>query len=125
MHRLTRSSDARISSEVLTQTKGRQSSFPGVDEALDRRGESADAGEGAAPDGPPTEDREPGRDLVESAGAGGREVELDARVLAEPGLDVGGLVGREVVDDDVKSAPGWARASSWRKARNSSARCFS
>ena len=48
--------------------------------------------EGAAADGLPGDDSEPGFDLVHPGRSDGSEVELNVRVLLEPGFDLGGRV---------------------------------
>ena len=78
---------------------------PFAGEALDRGGEEADVFEAAAPEGLAGQDAEPGLDLVHPGRAGGREVEREAGVLRQPRMDVGGLVGAYVVEDDVDLAP--------------------
>jgi len=45
--------------------------------------------------------REPALDHVEPGCAGGREVQLEARVARKPAMDGGGFVGGVVVDDEV------------------------
>ena len=68
--------------------------------------ERADALEAAPPDGLAGEDAEPRLDLVHPGSRGGREVEREALVRRQRRLDIGGLVGRDVVEDDVHAAPG-------------------
>ena len=65
--------------------------------------EVGDAGERAVLEGFAGEDREPAFDEVRPAGAGGREVEVPAALagLGEPFADGLGLVGGQVVQDDV------------------------
>jgi hypothetical protein len=59
--------------------------------------EDLDGGEGAAADGLAGDDAEPGLDLIQPAGTGRGEVEMHVRVDVEPGPDVGGGVGGQVV----------------------------
>ena len=58
--------------------------------------------EAVAPDAVLGDVAEEPLDHVEPGGAGGREVHDEARVFDEPGLHVGMLMGRVVVDDQVQ-----------------------
>ena len=60
-------------------------------------------------------------DGVEPGGRGRREVEGEARMAAEPGADLGMLVGGVVVEDDVDDLAGrdLAPRSALRKRMNS------
>src|SRR5262245_50859273 len=62
--------------------------------------ELLDRGEGGSVQGLSFEDREPDLDLVEPRGPRRREVEMHVPVTLEPAI-VLGLVGVEVVEDDV------------------------
>ena len=54
------------------------------------------------------QDREPDFDLVEPGGPRRREVEVHVRMALEPAV-VLGLVGVEVVEDDMDGRVGWRR----------------
>src|SRR3954465_11626375 len=70
---------------------------PGGDVGADGPDQDLHGGEGAAGDGLAGDDAEPGLDLVQPAGAGRGEVEVDVRVGVQPGPHVGGGVGGQVV----------------------------
>src|SRR5580765_7128964 len=72
----------------------------GFDEGIDVLPELLDGGEGGAVQGLSFKDREPDLDLIEPGGSGRSEVEMHIRVTLEPAV-VFGLVGVEVVEDDV------------------------
>jgi hypothetical protein len=55
----------------------------------------------AAPDQLAGQQAEPPFDLVHPGGAGGGEVDMEARVPGEPGPDLGGVVGGVVVTHQV------------------------
>src|SRR5918994_3142495 len=74
-----------------------------IDEGVDRRAQLGDRGEAGALKRAAGEDREPDLDLVEPRRMGRRKVEVDVLVPGEPGVALG-LVGREVVEDDVNLA---------------------
>src|SRR3954447_11378640 len=77
---------------------------PGSDVGADGPDEDLHGGEGASPDGLAGDDAEPGLDLIQPAGGFRGEVEVDVRVCVEPGLDVRGGVGGQVVQNDVDLA---------------------
>src|SRR5690606_10260579 len=77
---------------------------PLTGEAFDRGGQGTDVLEAAPPDRLAGEDAEPRLDLVHPRRRGRREVEREATVATEPGLDVGRLVGADIVEDDVNLA---------------------
>jgi hypothetical protein len=79
-----------------------------------------DGAEDAAPQAPSGQGREEIFDGVEP-GAGGRgEVEDPARMADEPGLDLGVLMGRVIVEDGVDQlAGGDRRSTALRKRMNS------
>jgi hypothetical protein len=79
---------------------------PGVKEALDSVLEVGHAAEDAAPDGLAMNDGEPGLDLVEPAGAGRGEVQVETWMASQPGIHFGVLVGAVVVEDEVHLATG-------------------
>src|SRR3977135_1683443 len=68
---------------------------------LDRGYQVGDAVEGAAADGFGGDVGEEAFDQVEPGGRGWGEVQVEAGVLGQPGLDVGMAVGAVVVDDHV------------------------
>ena len=69
---------------------------------LDRGDQVGDAVEDAAADRLVGELAEPALDEVEPRARGRGEVQVEARVLGKPGVDVGVLVGAVVVDDQVQ-----------------------
>jgi len=77
----------------------------GVEEALDGVREVGDAAKDAAADGLAVNDGEPGLHLIEPARAGRSEVEMEARVVSQPGLHLGVLVGPVVVEHEVELTP--------------------
>ena len=79
--------------------------IPVVDIGLDVSDQRSHGVERAAADGLAGEDAEPGLDHVEPRGAGRREVEVDAGMSLKPCLDLGGLVRRRVVENDMEFAP--------------------
>ena len=79
---------------------------PGVDEGADRVGDPLDGGERGAADGLSGDDGEERLDQVHPGRVGRGEVQVDPRMLGEPLLDVGVVVGRVVVDHDVQ-LPAW------------------
>src|SRR5271155_816531 len=72
----------------------------GLDEGIDVRPELFDRGEGSAVQRLSFQDREPDFHLIEPGGPRRREVEMNVRVTPEPAI-VPGLVGVEIVEDDV------------------------
>src|SRR5712691_3115551 len=76
----------------------------GGEELVDRVDEFGDAVEGAAADRFVGEFAKPAFDEVEPGARGRGEVEVEARMLGEPGLDVVVFVGAVVVDDQVQLA---------------------
>ena len=75
------------------------------DEGIDVVPELVDVGEAGAGERIALQDREPDLDLVEPGGVGRREVEPNVRV-ADAAIVALGLVGREIVEDDVDLLPG-------------------
>ena len=69
--------------------------------AFDVRDEVADAAERTPPNGSLGDDVEPDLDLVEPGGVGRGVVDVEARAGGEPAADLGVLVGRIVVDDQM------------------------
>ena len=59
-------------------------------------------------------------DLIEPGGRGGREVQVKAWVLGQPCLNVGMLVRRVVVEDEVELPFLWRLPSMVRKKRRNS-----
>ena len=74
---------------------------PGVDPVLDRVFEFGDRPVGTASDPFGGEFCEPAFDEVHPGAVGGGEMNVESPVTLQPALDLGGLVGRDVVDDDV------------------------
>src|SRR5690349_883794 len=72
----------------------------GLDEGIDVLLELLDRGEGCATQGFSLEDRKPDLDLIEPRSPGRGEVEAYVGMTLEPAI-VLGLVGIEVVEDDV------------------------
>ncbi len=70
---------------------------PGVNPGADVAFEGVDAGVDAAAQELVGEQAEPAFDLVDPGGAGRGEVDVEARVAAQPGLDLGGVVGTSLV----------------------------
>jgi hypothetical protein len=70
---------------------------PGIDPGADVAFEGVDAGVDAAAQELVGEQAEPAFDLVDPGGAGRGEVDVEARVAAQPGLDLGGVVGTSLV----------------------------
>lgn len=83
---------------------------PAVDEGADLGVEVLDGGEDSSADGRTVDDGEEDLDHVEPGGAGGGEVDVDARVGLQPGAHLRGLVGRSC------PSPGAARRQG-RRAR--------
>src|SRR6187401_1455131 len=77
----------------------------GVDEGIDVLSQLLNRSEGGAAQGFSFQDREPDFDLVEPGGACRCEVEMHVLVTLEPAV-VFGLVGTEVVEDDVDGRVG-------------------
>ncbi len=73
---------------------------------IDQAQAQGHAVEGPAADGLAGDDAEEDLDHVQPAAAGGGEVQVDAGVLRESGLDVGVLVGGVVVAHHVQLDPG-------------------
>ena len=69
---------------------------------LDCRLEFSDAAEDAAADGVAGDQAEEAFDQIDPGGRGRSEVEVEAGVALEPSLDLGVLVGRVVVDDEMQ-----------------------
>ena len=72
----------------------------GLDKGIDVLSELFDRGEGSAVQRLSFQDREPDFHLIEPGGPRRREVEMNVRVAPEPTI-VPGLVGVEIVEDDV------------------------
>ncbi len=68
---------------------------------VDRLFQLGDAGEGATPDALSCDLREEALDEIKPRGGGRREVQLEARMLGEPGLHLVRLVRRGVVEHNV------------------------
>lgn len=79
---------------------------PAVDEGADLGVEVLDGGEDSSADGRTVDDGEEDLDHVEPGGAGGGEVDVDARVGLRPGAHLGGLVGCVVVHHQVQLVVG-------------------
>ena len=75
-----------------------------LQEVVDRGGEFGDAVEDAASDRFVGQLAEPAFDEVEPGARGRDEVEVETRVLLQPGVDVVVFVGAVVVDDQVQLA---------------------
>src|SRR5260370_24057191 len=71
-----------------------------VDEGIDVTPELVNVGEACAGEGVTLENGEPDLDLVEPGAVGRREVEADVGMTGQPAITLG-LVGRQVVEDDV------------------------
>ena len=71
----------------LHPSEGMTSLVPVLHEALDRGDEHPHALEGAAADRLARQDREPRFDLIHPRGARRREVQVEAAMALEPGLD--------------------------------------
>ena len=72
-----------------------------LDEAADRVLQLGDGGEDAALQALAGQGREEALDSIEPGGRGGRKVEDPARVVGQPGLHLGVLVGAVVVQDGM------------------------
>ena len=79
---------------------------PAVDEGADLGVEVLDGGEDSSADGRTVDDGQEDLDHVEPGGAGGGEVDVDARVGLQPGAHLGGLVGCVVVHHQVQLVVG-------------------
>lgn len=79
---------------------------PAVDEGADLGVEVLDGGEDSSADGRTVDDGEEDLDHVEPGGAGGGEVDVDARVGLQPGAHLEGLVGCVVVHHQVQLVVG-------------------
>ena len=77
----------------------------GLDEGIDVLSELFDRGEGSAVQRLSFQDREPDFHLIEPGGPCRREVKTNVRVAPEPAI-VPGLVGVEVVENDVNGGVG-------------------
>src|ERR687892_2471523 len=84
----------------LLPVEGRCGRVVRFDEGIDGLAQLPDRGEASAGKRAAGEDREPDLDLVEPAGVGWGEVEVDVLVPGQPSVALG-LVGLEVVEDDV------------------------
>jgi len=91
---------------------------PVVEEALNGAAEGGKIAKYPAPNGGPVQDRELARHVVHPAGAGGREVEVETRMAAQPLLHLGVFVGGVVVQHQVDLAAGTAACHSRRRLRN-------
>ena len=92
----------------------------GRDEGIDAAAHLVGRGMARAVERATLQDAEPDLDLVEPARVGGGEMEVDVAVTGQPAI-VLGLVGREVVEDDVDLEVGLGMGSetSFMKSRNS------
>src|ERR1700693_1474936 len=77
----------------------------GLDEGIDVLPELFDRGKGSTVQRLALQDREPDFHLIEPGGPGWREVEMNVGVAPEPAI-VPGLVGVEIVEDDVNGRVG-------------------
>ena len=68
-----------------------------VDPGFDVGAQGGDAVVDSAPKLLVGEQAEPAFDLVDPGGAGRGEVDVEARMAAQPGLDLGGVVGTSLV----------------------------
>ena len=84
----------------LAPLEGRGGRVVGLDKGVDGLAQLPDRGEAGAFEGAPGEDREPDLDLVEPGRMGRGEVEVDVLVAGPPAIALG-LVGPQVVEDDV------------------------
>src|ERR1035437_2639358 len=82
----------------------RWSLVPMSDKGLDVIDELRDGVEGSPADRLTGKDTKPRFDKIHPRSSGGREMKMDAGMCGQPGLDVGGGVGRGVVDDRVQVA---------------------
>ncbi len=89
----------------LCPDEGSGSLVVSSDEGVDVGDEVLDAGEGRAVKRLLGEDREPDFDLVEPGGVGGRVMEMDVLMALQPHVALG-LVGGEIVEDDMDFALG-------------------
>src|SRR5450759_424098 len=80
----------------------RWSLVPMSDKGLDVLDELRDGVEGSPADRLTGKDTKPRFDKIHPRSSGGREMKMDAGMCGQPGLDVGGGVGRGVVDDRVQ-----------------------
>lgn len=81
--------------------------FPSIEEPLDGVLEAADAAKDAVPDGLVVHNREPGPlDLIHAPRADGREVQLEARMVGQSGVDLGVHMGAVVAEHLVHLATG-------------------
>jgi hypothetical protein len=93
----------------------------GIDESIDVLSKLFNRYEGCAVQGLAFQDREPDCDLVEPGGPRRREVEMHVRMTLEPAV-VLGLVGIEVVEDDMDGRVRMSGDVSFMKSRNSTRR---
>ncbi len=80
-----------------------------IHEALDMSDEISDTAEGATSDGPLGDDVEPDLDLIEPRRVRRRVVDVKARSGCEPSSNLGVLVSRVVVDDEMDVQLLWDR----------------
>ena len=104
MHRCTdsgihrRFALARMTSAGLIYENGREFLFQPVRKRPMVATRAGHAAEDAARDGPALQDREPGLDLVHPAASDGREMEVEARIVCQPGANDRVIVGPIVVN---------------------------
>ena len=82
--------------------EGMATVVPAVDEEADGVHQLLDTDEGTAADGLPRDDAEEDLDEVQPGARGRCEVQRDAAMAGQPGLDVGVLMGCVVVDHHVQ-----------------------
>ena len=75
----------------------------------DRSFQFANAAVNAAAQLPFGEQRKPALDQVEPGAAGGRKVQMEARMAQEPALDGWGLMGAVIIEDQVQLQVAWHR----------------
>ena len=96
---------------------------PAVKEPLDGVHQAADAAKDTSLNRLAVEDRKPCLHLVHPTRAGGGEMELEARVVGQPLLHDGVLVGAVVIEHEVNLDVGVALGDHLENARNSWWRC--
>src|ERR1019366_1404391 len=96
---------------------------PALDPLLDRHLEFFGRAVRAASQPLVGEFGEPALDHVHPRAVGGREVQVEPRVTEQPAVDLGRLVARDVVDDQVSSrSSGTLRLMRFKNFSNSTAR---
>ena len=91
--------------DLLGPLEGMGVLIVGSDEGIDLPAKLAWRGEAGAGQGPARQDGEPNFNLIEPRGVGRSEMKMDVLVAGQPAI-VFGLVGIQVVEDDMNFAVG-------------------